>query len=41
MPPLDQIFLAWSQAVNPSWILVLFGMTAAHALFFTFIDTWL
>jgi hypothetical protein len=41
MQPLDQIFLAWSQVVNPSWILVLFGLTAIHAFFFTFIDIWL
>ena len=41
MPPLDQIFLAWSQVVNPSWILLLFAATALHAFFFTFIDIWL
>jgi hypothetical protein len=41
MIPLDQIFLAWSQVVNPSWILLLFGLTVFHSFFFTFIDIWL
>ncbi len=41
MQPLDQIFLAWSQVVNPSWILLLFAATTLHAFFFTFIDIWL
>jgi hypothetical protein len=41
MQPLDQIFLAWSQVVNPSWIVLLFGLTVLHSFLFTFIDNWL
>jgi hypothetical protein len=41
MQPLDQIFLQWSQVVNPAWIIMLFALTTAHSFFFTLLENWL
>ena len=41
MQPIDQIFYAWSQVINPSIIVLLFALMVLHNLLFTFIDNWL
>lgn len=41
MQPLDIIFLQWTSVINPSWIMVMFCLTVAHAFIFNLVDNWL